>query len=47
MRYLRITEITSLHRRLIAISGGADGLREAAAIEAPESLYNTPHHCAP
>lgn len=33
MRYLTLPEVLELHRRLLAQSGGADGLRDLGALE--------------
>lgn len=33
MRYLTLGEVVALHRALVAVSGGADGLRDLGALE--------------
>lgn len=33
MRYLTLEEVTDLHRRVVAQSGGSDGLRDAAGLD--------------
>jgi len=33
MRYLKLSEILELHRRIIASSGGADGIRDLGALK--------------
>lgn len=40
MRYLTITEVLELHERLLALSGGAAGIRNLGALE---STVNQPH----
>lgn len=40
MRYLSISEVLELHRRLIDVSGGASGLRDLGALE---SAIAQPH----
>jgi death on curing protein len=40
MRYLSLAEVLELHRRLIAISGGAQGVRDLGAVE---SAVSGPH----
>ena len=52
MRYLTFDEVTGLHRRIVAQSGGASGLRDEGALKAAldqpqmpfegEELYPTP-----
>lgn len=33
MRYLALSEVLELHRRVIELTGGADGVRELAGVE--------------
>lgn len=40
MRFLSLAEVLALQQRLIATSGGADGLRDAGALE---SAVSQPH----
>ncbi len=34
MRYLGLAEVVALHRRLLQLTGGADGIRDLGALEA-------------
>ncbi|WP_295584172.1 Fic family protein [uncultured Lamprocystis sp.] len=40
MRYLSLAEVLELHRRLLATSGGAQGVRDLGAVE---SAVSGPH----
>jgi death-on-curing protein len=40
IRYLSLSEVLGLHRRLIATSGGAEGIRDLGALE---SAVSQPH----
>jgi death on curing protein len=40
MRYLSLAEVLELHRRLLAMSGGAQGVRDLGAVE---SAVSGPH----
>ena len=40
MRYLSVTEVLDLHERLLAVSGGAPGIRDLGALE---SAVSQPH----